>query len=141
MLARPFVGLVGTTTHWLFNRSQLTGDGADAGGQCVSAVVSADRALAAWDTERIARTVEADLRAALPAAAGARCTRAVVVKEKAATIAPTLGAERRRPEPTTPIPNLVLAGDWVRTGLPPTIESAVLSGHRAAELVATHLEG
>jgi hypothetical protein len=29
---------------------------------------------------------------------------------------------------------LLLAGDWVRTGLPATIESAVLSGHMAADL-------
>jgi hypothetical protein len=27
---------------------------------------------------------------------------------------------------------LLLAGDWVETGLPATIESAVLSGHMAA---------
>ena len=31
--------------------------------------------------------------------------------------------------------NLVLAGDWTATGLPATIESAVRSGNRAAELV------
>jgi len=28
---------------------------------------------------------------------------------------------------------LFLAGDWIDTGLPATIESAVRSGHRAAE--------
>jgi p-hydroxybenzoate 3-monooxygenase len=31
--------------------------------------------------------------------------------------------------------NLFLAGDWVRTGLPATIESAVQSGHDAAKAV------
>ena len=30
---------------------------------------------------------------------------------------------------------LFLAGDWTATGLPATIESAVLSGHTAARLV------
>jgi hypothetical protein len=30
---------------------------------------------------------------------------------------------------------LVLAGDWTATGLPATIESAVRSGNRAADLV------
>ena len=29
--------------------------------------------------------------------------------------------------------NLYLAGDWIDTGLPATIESAVRSGHLAAE--------
>jgi hypothetical protein len=31
------------------------------------------------------------------------------------------------------VPGLYLAGDWVDTGLPATIESAVASGHRAAD--------
>jgi hypothetical protein len=29
-----------------------------------------------------------------------------------------------------------MAGDWTDTGLPDTIEGAVVSGHRAADLVA-----
>jgi uncharacterized protein with NAD-binding domain and iron-sulfur cluster len=35
--------------------------------------------------------------------------------------------------------NWFLAGDWTDTGLPPTIESAVTSGQRAAALVAERL--
>jgi monoamine oxidase len=31
----------------------------------------------------------------------------------------------------------VLAGDWIRTGLPATIEGAIRSGNRAADLVAS----
>ena len=38
-----------------------------------------------------------------------------------------------RPPASTAVERLFLAGDWTDTGLPPTIESAVLSGHRAAE--------
>jgi uncharacterized protein with NAD-binding domain and iron-sulfur cluster len=64
----------------------------------------------------------------------------VVVKEKQATISATPGAERLRPGVATGVDNLFLAGDWISTGLPPTIESAVCSGQRAAELVANRLE-
>jgi uncharacterized protein with NAD-binding domain and iron-sulfur cluster len=35
----------------------------------------------------------------------------------------------------TPVQGLYLAGDWIDTGLPATIESAVRSGHRAAAAV------
>jgi hypothetical protein len=31
------------------------------------------------------------------------------------------------------VPALFLAGDWTDTGLPGTIESGVMSGHRAAD--------
>jgi zeta-carotene desaturase len=44
-----------------------------------------------------------------------------------------------RPGTVTPIPNLFLAGDWIQTGLPATIESAVISGRAAAKAIATRV--
>jgi uncharacterized protein with NAD-binding domain and iron-sulfur cluster len=57
--------------------------------------------------------------------------RAVVVREKRATFSVAPG-QPRRPATRTAVPGLFLAGDWIDTGLPATIESAVVSGHRAA---------
>jgi len=42
--------------------------------------------------------------------------------------------QRLRPPTEIGVRGLYLAGDWTKTGLPPTIEGAVLSGHRAAAL-------
>jgi uncharacterized protein with NAD-binding domain and iron-sulfur cluster len=105
----------------------------------VSAVISADRAVAEWPRDRVAAAVVADVRAACPAARAARLVRSVVVKEKDATIATTPDTERRRPPIGTAVDNLFLAGDWVATGLPPTIESATWSAHRAADAVRGRL--
>jgi squalene-associated FAD-dependent desaturase len=136
VLTSEFVGLLGTTTQWVFNRSKLSANGHGNGPQCVSAVISAGRDAVEWDTSRVADTVVSDLRSLVPAARTARLLRSVVVKEKHATISPTPAAERLRPPPQTAMDNFFLAGDWVHTGLPPTIESAVVSGQRAAQLVA-----
>jgi uncharacterized protein with NAD-binding domain and iron-sulfur cluster len=38
-----------------------------------------------------------------------------------------------------PLENFFLAGDWVNVGLPPTIETACRSGHRAAALACAYL--
>ena len=140
VLPVEFLGLIGTSTHWLFNRTTLTSQPTSDPGECISAVISADRDVAEWDTDRIAATVIADVRRVLPAARDAICLRSVVVKEKQATIATTPAADAQRPQASTGIPNLFLAGDWIATGLPPTIESAVQSGHHAADLVAAHLQ-
>jgi squalene-associated FAD-dependent desaturase len=137
VLVSDFVGLLGTTTQFVFNRTKLTAQGNGNGRQCVSAVISAGRDLVAWETTRITDTVVADIRALLPGARSAPLLRAVVVKEKHATISVTPDADRARPQMETPIPNFLLAGDWTQTGLPPTIESAVLSGQRAAQWIAT----
>ena len=60
--------------------------------------------------------------------------RATIVREKQATFSLAAG-QPRRPSTTTPVRGLFLAGDWIDTGLPSTIESAVVSGHQAAEAV------
>lgn len=133
VLAEPFLGLLGATTQWLFNRTALLGR--NGGGQCLSAVISAGREVAQWDHAEIVRTVVADLHGAVPGASGVAVRHAAVVKEKHATISTTPAVEPLRPRAETPIAGLFLAGDWIATGLPPTIESAVQSGHEAAGLV------
>jgi squalene-associated FAD-dependent desaturase len=157
VLAADFAGLIGATTHWVFNRTKLTADDtasrqepasaatsarrgsppdpARTQAQCVTTVISAGRDVVGWETERIVHTVLDDLARLIPESRGARVLRSVVVKEKHATISPTPEAERLRPPVTTVVPSIFLAGDWTRTGLPPVIEGAVASGQHAAACV------
>ncbi|AJP56858.1 hypothetical protein UC34_07355 [Pandoraea vervacti] len=58
-----------------------------------------------------------------------------LVREKRATFAATPAQDKRRPGAKTRWRNLVLAGDWTATGLPATIEGALRSGNRAADLL------
>jgi hydroxysqualene dehydroxylase len=59
-----------------------------------------------------------------------------IVRERRATFAATPNENAKRPGPKTACSNLFLAGDWTQTGLPATIEGAIRSGYRAAELAA-----
>ncbi len=58
-----------------------------------------------------------------------------VVREKRATFAATPYQNSRRPGQYTGWKNLALAGDWTDTGLPSTIEGALRSGMKAAQVV------
>ena len=58
-----------------------------------------------------------------------------IVREKRATFAATPAQNALRPPTRTAWRNLALAGDWIETGLPATIEGAIRSGNRAAELL------
>jgi hypothetical protein len=57
-----------------------------------------------------------------------------VVKERRATFLASPEQLKRRPQQTTVWENLLLAGDYVDTGLPATIEGAIRSGFIAARL-------
>jgi hydroxysqualene dehydroxylase len=59
-----------------------------------------------------------------------------IVKEKRATFAASPDQDAKRPDANTKWRNLFLAGDWTQTGLPATIEGAIRSGERAAQLAA-----
>lgn len=56
-----------------------------------------------------------------------------IIKEKRATISQTPHSLSLRPGVDSGIDNLFWAGDWINTGLPATIESAVHSGRLAME--------
>jgi hypothetical protein len=59
-----------------------------------------------------------------------------IVRERRATFAALPHIEAQRPGAATRWSNLALAGDWTATGLPATIEGAIRSGNRAAELIS-----
>ena len=119
----PFLGLIGGTAQWLFVREDVA-----------SITVSAGDALAAKPTETIARKTWNDVVAALDLGRDTLPPYRVV-KERRATFAQTPEEVRRRPKTRSGFANVYLAGDWIDTGLPATIESAVRSGHLAARAI------
>ena len=61
-----------------------------------------------------------------------------VFREHHAALLLTPGAARLRPLQQSPIQNLLVAGAWTDTGWPANLESALVSAHRCAELIAGH---
>ncbi len=59
------------------------------------------------------------------------------MKEVRATFGVPPGIDAARPDPVSPWPQLFLAGDWINTGWPSTMESAARSGHLAAEALSS----
>ncbi|MGH9796538.1 MAG: hydroxysqualene dehydroxylase HpnE [Candidatus Polarisedimenticolia bacterium] len=129
----PFAGLIGGAWHWLFNRGATPArPGAP---DCVTLVRSAARGMMDRPRESLERSALEDLHEFLPESRRVRLRRSLVIKEKRATLAPLRGTLGLRPPSRTPWPGLHLAGDWTATGLPATVEGAVLSGHRCARQV------
>jgi hydroxysqualene dehydroxylase len=134
----PFAGLIGGEWHWLFNRRAFTGR--DSVGHGVTLVCSAARSFVGASREALERRALQDLHRFVPASRRAVLRHSLVIKEKRAAMAPLRGSQALRPPTRTPVPGFHLAGDWVRTGLPATIESAVISGHACARQVLGRAE-
>ena len=125
-----FVGLVGGPMHWLFNKSAIYGDET----AHLSIVASGAEELARMDNNEVTAVAWTHLQQALPALRTRTRRRAVVVREHRATFSLAPGSPSR-PQARTGLRGFYLAGDWTDTGLPGTIESAVQSGHTAADLL------
>ena len=129
-----FVALIGCRFQWLFNKQAILRlAGIQAG--YVSLIISAAYEHLDRPNEELIQMAMEDLRACFPKAAKVQVTRGQVVRERDATVSLTAENEKLRPGPVTPLSNFFLAGDWTATGLPATIESAVLSGEKAASEV------
>ncbi|SDE20025.1 15-cis-phytoene desaturase [Massilia sp. PDC64] len=97
-------------------------------------IIYSHRAHGMTDAE-IVRATQAEIAEFAPAAANANVVHADVHRIPMAIPCPLVGFERSRPAAASPLPGLVLAGDWTRTHMPCTMEGAVKSGMLAAEAV------
>jgi hydroxysqualene dehydroxylase len=130
---REFVGLLGTNVQWLFNKDLIFGGARQS--NHVALVISAARGYTDWTKPRLIEMALAELRSVLPQSRDAEVVHSRIIKERAATLSHTVDSDQLRPGARTSLRNLFLAGDWTDTGLPATIESAVVSGNLAANLV------
>jgi len=125
-LPSPMVGFSSGVLHWAFDRERLCGQRG-----LVGAVISAEGTHQQLTHDALGVEAHRQLERLLGALPGPLWIR--VIAEKRATFACTPGL--RRPPQATPLRNLFLAGDYTASDYPATLEAAVRSGIRCAELV------
>lgn len=122
----PMIGLAGGHAHWLFDRGALCNQPG-----LIAAVISGAGPWQALPRDALAQAVHGEITAILPGLPTPQ--RHWVIEEKRATFACTPGLAR--PAMTTPAGNVWLAGDYVASDYPATIEGAVRSGIAAARAI------
>jgi len=119
--------LIGTLFQWVFVHPSTVA-------ACrVALVCSAADTLAELPHMAIAERAREELLSAFPELSAADILHQRVLVERRATLRLRPELARLRPSGRLPHPAVVLAGDWLQTGLPCTLEGAARSGRRAAE--------
>jgi squalene-associated FAD-dependent desaturase len=115
-----FIGMIGGAAEWIFRKPEGLSVTVSAAGRAVDQPAEELRELL-WRDAALAYRLPAD-----------RVPPVRIVKERRATFLASPAQLLRRPAPTTRWKNLLLAGDYVDTGLPAAIEGAIASGFTAA---------
>ena len=125
-LPAPMLGFDSGLLQWAFDRGALAGQHG-----VIGAVISAEGAHQDLPHEELAGLVHQELQLQLGLLPEPSWFR--VIAEKRATFACT--PRLKRPESRTPLRHFLLAGDYVASEYPGTIEAAVRSGISAARLI------
>jgi hydroxysqualene dehydroxylase len=118
----PMIGVLNGTAEWIFAFDDR-----------ISVTISDAGRLLETPRDQIAQMIWQDVQRVTKISSALPPWQ--LVRERRATFTATPAQNARRPGARTAWRNLILAGDWTATGLPATIESAVRSGNRAADLV------
>ncbi len=118
--------------HWMYHKSRWQ-EGRDGGGSYVELVISVSREFAALSREEALGLAVSQLAEYFPVVKEAKLVKSALTKDLRATFGVPPGIDAYRPGAVSPWSNCYLAGDWVATGWPATMESACRSGVLAAE--------
>ena len=126
----PHAVLVGTVAQWVFR--QPWEDKQASPGFYYQVVISASQSARCLPRQDLIDIVLRELQHIFPGARCANLLQSKVVTDPKSVFSITPKFEELRPPSRTGLPWLHLAGDWVATGWPATMESAVISGRMAA---------
>lgn len=123
----PMLGFAGKTMQWIFDRNI-------ADQHILSIVITGPGSHNHYTHPELIEILKTELGLIYPELASPIGTR--VVCEKRAAFSCRVNIHEHRPPAKTAIANLMLAGDYTHTGYPATLESAILSGVKAAQLIS-----
>ena len=118
-----FVGVIGGVVDWIFKKKNI-----------LSITISAANYLNNLDNDKISKIVWEDVKKVFNLGT-VKKPKYKIIREKMATFVQSPEEIFRKPKMYTKYKNLFLAGDWVDTGLPATIEGAITSGYNVANYI------
>ncbi|MHB1238013.1 MAG: hydroxysqualene dehydroxylase HpnE [Gallionella sp.] len=126
-LPHPMLGLHRRHSQWLFDKGRIAGQHG-----LLAAVISAEGLHQELPQAELAQKVVAELREEFGIAEQPEWHKVIAEKRATFCCSPNL----KRPLQLTPLPRLLLAGDYTAGDYPATLEGAVISGLKCADVIS-----
>jgi squalene-associated FAD-dependent desaturase len=126
-LPHPMLGLHLRYSQWLFDKGQISGQHG-----LLAAVISTEGNHQELSQDELAQKVIAELSAEFGIAEQPAWFKVIAEKRATFCCSPNL----QRPSQLTPLPRLLLAGDYTAGDYPATLEGAVMSGLKCADVIS-----
>jgi squalene-associated FAD-dependent desaturase len=126
-LPHPMLGLHQRYSQWLFDKGRISGQHG-----LLAAVISAEGIHQELSQEELAQKVITELREEFGIAEQPAWFKVIAEKRATFCCSPNL----QRPSQLTPLPRLLLAGDYTAGDYPATLEGAVMSGLKCADMIS-----
>ena len=126
-LPHPMLGLHQRYSQWLFDKGRVAGQHG-----LLAAVISAEGIHQELSHDELAQKVIAELREEFGIAEQPAWFKAIAEKRATFCCSPKL----QRPSQLTALPRLLLAGDYTAGDYPATLEGAVMSGLKCADILS-----
>jgi hydroxysqualene dehydroxylase len=127
-LPHAMLGLHRRYSQWLFDKGRIAGQHG-----LIASVISAEGVHQALPQEDLAQKVITELREEFGIAEQPAWFKVIAEKRATFCCAPNL----QRPSQLTALPRLLLAGDYTVGDYPATLEGAIISGLRCADMIST----
>jgi hydroxysqualene dehydroxylase len=127
ILPHPMLGLHQRYSQWLFDKGQISGQHG-----LLAAVISAEGIHQELSQDELAQKVIAELREEFGITEQPVWFKVIAEKRATFCCSPNL----QRPLQLTPLPRLLLAGDYTAGDYPATLEGAVMSGLKCADVIS-----
>ena len=118
-----FLGVIGGVIDWIFKKENI-----------LSITISAANNFDSFSNKKISELIWEEIQKIFNLK-GNKIPKYKIIKEKMATFVQSPKEIFRKPKMLTNYINVFLAGDWVDTGLPATIEGAIASGYNVADYI------
>jgi hydroxysqualene dehydroxylase len=126
-LPHPMLGLHQRYSQWLFDKGQIAGQHG-----LLAAVISAEGIHQELSQDELAQKVISELREEFGIVGQPQWFKVIAEKRATFCCAPKL----QRPSQLTSLPRLLLAGDYTAGDYPATLEGAVMSGLKCADVIS-----